>query len=133
MGSSPTPGAFFLPIFYGCSMGHMRLVVRCEIATLQAFFPRAWLAQSVEHGTLNPRVVGSSPTSGAFFYTFPSLFHCSIFLSSNPCRMPKLSLCMKHPAINHLWKQRRLAGTPSRYTMWEVNSSVCLVFHRNSE
>ena len=28
----------------------------------------ARLAQSVEHGTLNPRVVGSSPTSGAFFY-----------------------------------------------------------------
>ena len=30
----------------------------------------AWLAQSVEHGTLNPRVVGSSPTSGAFFVLF---------------------------------------------------------------
>ncbi|KRY89562.1 hypothetical protein T4D_14390 [Trichinella pseudospiralis] len=27
-------------------------------------FNLAWLAQSVEHGTLNPRVVGSSPTSG---------------------------------------------------------------------
>ncbi|KRX49162.1 hypothetical protein T05_13433 [Trichinella murrelli] len=26
----------------------------------------ARLAQSVEHGTLNPRVVGSSPTSGYF-------------------------------------------------------------------
>lgn len=25
----------------------------------------AWLAQLVEHGTLNPRVVGSSPTLGA--------------------------------------------------------------------
>ena len=30
----------------------------------------ARLAQSVEHGTLNPRVVGSSPTSGAFFFSF---------------------------------------------------------------
>ncbi|KRZ80988.1 hypothetical protein T10_1471 [Trichinella papuae] len=29
-------------------------------------FNLAWLAQSVEHGTLNPRVVGSSPTSGVF-------------------------------------------------------------------
>ena len=28
--------------------------------------PAAWLAQSVEHGTLNPRVVGSSPTSGVY-------------------------------------------------------------------
>ena len=27
----------------------------------------ARLAQSVEHGTLNPRVVGSSPTLGALF------------------------------------------------------------------
>ena len=30
----------------------------------------ARLAQSVEHGTLNPRVVGSSPTSGDFFLNF---------------------------------------------------------------
>ena len=30
----------------------------------------ARLAQSVEHGTLNPRVVGSSPTSGAHFYFY---------------------------------------------------------------
>ena len=37
VGLSPTPGAFFFPIFYGCSMGRMRLVVQCEIATLQAF------------------------------------------------------------------------------------------------
>ena len=28
----------------------------------------AWLAQSVEHETLNLRVVGSSPTSGAYNY-----------------------------------------------------------------
>lgn len=28
--------------------------------------PSARLAQSVEHGTLNPRVVGSSPTLGGF-------------------------------------------------------------------
>ena len=28
----------------------------------------ARLAQSVEHGTLNPRVVGSSPTLGAFVF-----------------------------------------------------------------
>ena len=30
----------------------------------------ARLAQSVEHGTLNPGVVGSSPTLGALFYGF---------------------------------------------------------------
>ena len=28
----------------------------------------AWLAQSVEHETLNLRVVGSSPTLGAHFF-----------------------------------------------------------------
>ena len=36
------------------------------------FFPdasqEARLAQSVEHGTLNPRVVGSSPTLGGIFF-----------------------------------------------------------------
>ena len=40
-------------------------------------FNQARLAQSVEHGTLNPRVVGSSPTSGDrlffFFFFFLSL------------------------------------------------------------
>ena len=35
----------------------------------------ARLAQSVEHETLNLRVVGSSPTSGAaFFFSFPYSF-----------------------------------------------------------
>ena len=45
----------------------MVMVVRCNIATLQAKFTKVGLAQSVEHGTLIPRVVRSSPTSGAFF------------------------------------------------------------------
>ena len=34
----------------------------------------ARLAQSVEHRTLNPRVVGSSPTSGAFFLVLYTAF-----------------------------------------------------------
>ena len=34
----------------------------------------ARLAQSVEHGTLNPRVVGSSPTSGDLFIFFNTSF-----------------------------------------------------------
>ena len=37
---------------------------------------QARLAQSVEHGTLNPRVVGSSPTSGELIFFF-FLFFCS--------------------------------------------------------
>ena len=52
----------------------------------------ARLAQSVEHETLNLRVVGSSPTSGASFFFFffffpfsffflPSLFSMASFLS----------------------------------------------------
>ncbi len=35
-------------------------------------FQMARLAQSVEHGTLNPRVVGSSPTLGADFFLLPT-------------------------------------------------------------
>ena len=31
---------------------------------------QAWLAQSVEHETLNLRVVGSSPTLGESFFSF---------------------------------------------------------------
>ena len=56
---------------------------------------QARLAQSVEHGTLNPRVVGSSPTLGVFFDIPPKLIHinnvtyCSlctkIYCSSSPC------------------------------------------------
>ena len=34
----------------------------------------AWLAQSVEHETLNLRVVGSSPTSGDSILFFSLLF-----------------------------------------------------------
>ena len=36
---------------------------------LSLFSMSARLAQSVEHGTLNPGVVGSSPTLGALFAT----------------------------------------------------------------
>ncbi len=42
----------------------------------------ARLAQSVEHGTLNPRVVGSSPTLGEFFLAAlnkKSFFHKMFF------------------------------------------------------
>ncbi|KRY22427.1 hypothetical protein T12_8068 [Trichinella patagoniensis] len=40
----------------------------------------ARLAQSVEHGTLNPRVVGSSPTSGAFPLMFQFVVLYRIFI-----------------------------------------------------
>ncbi|KRY61413.1 hypothetical protein T03_6639 [Trichinella britovi] len=41
----------------------------------------ARLAQSVEHGTLNPRVVGSSPTSGVFplMFQFAVLYRMFIY------------------------------------------------------
>ena len=38
----------------------------------------AWLAQSVEHETLNLRVVGSSPTLGAHFFVFASNLNLKI-------------------------------------------------------
>ena len=41
----------------------------------------ARLAQSVEHGTLNPRVVCSSPTLGAFFFDFNGYFIKTLSLS----------------------------------------------------
>ena len=44
---------------------------------------RAWLAQSVEHETLNLRVVGSSPTLGDHFLDVP-------FLGSSP----EVKLCL---------------------------------------
>ena len=41
----------------------------------------ARLAQSVEHGTLNPRVVGSSPTLGALFLFFLNILLNAILFS----------------------------------------------------
>ena len=49
------------------------------------FYPAilsARLAQSVEHGTLNPGVVGSSPTLGALFAAF--MFMLTEFLRQLP-------------------------------------------------
>ena len=39
-----------------------------QVGAIQFVFITARLAQSVEHETLNLRVVGSSPTLGASFY-----------------------------------------------------------------
>ena len=44
--------------------------VDIKMATLRLQFHIARLAQSVEHETLNLRVVGSSPTLGEQFYFF---------------------------------------------------------------
>ena len=58
--------------FVTVSNNSYRLHVYCYVccAGLYMFVP-ARLAQSVEHETLNLRVVGSSPTSGAsFFFVF---------------------------------------------------------------
>ena len=46
------------------------LPLQCHIIMnlVMYFIMQARLAQSVEHGTLNPGVVGSSPTLGATFY-----------------------------------------------------------------
>ena len=53
--------------FIGCHKVSNTALVWCSIQP-------ARLAQSVEHGTLNPRVVGSSPTLGDFFFAVFSLF-----------------------------------------------------------
>ena len=45
---------------------------------------RARLAQSVEHGTLNPRVVGSSPTLGERIFVSFSIFEVSNKLNNRP-------------------------------------------------
>ena len=64
---------------------------------LKVYANKARLAQSVEHGTLNPRVVGSSPTLGAitFFsglcrFCVPSTHthrRTSLFVSSRSARV----------------------------------------------
>ncbi|KRZ98171.1 hypothetical protein T08_13459 [Trichinella sp. T8] len=41
-------------------------IMRTSPLSIGEYINEARLAQSVEHGTLNPRVVGSSPTSGYF-------------------------------------------------------------------
>ena len=48
----------------------------------------ARLAQSVEHRTLNPRVVGSSPTSGAFLIFFFIVVFSSILHSIRIAAFP---------------------------------------------
>ena len=69
VGSSPTSGApFFLFLHLSFFMDTLiRIWCSVKIASSQAEFVQARLAQLVEHGTFNPRVVGSSPTSGAYF------------------------------------------------------------------
>ena len=49
----------------------------------------ARLAQSVEHGTFNPRVVGSSPTSGVQ----------PLFLDARALRMPLLGWSLTHHGL----------------------------------
>ena len=46
---------------------------------------QAWLAQSVEHETLNLRVVGSSPTLGEIYFLHFSLKLSSILEGSISC------------------------------------------------
>ena len=52
----------------------------------------ARLAQSVEHGTLNPRVVGSSPTLGGISFTTarppPTAHHGAPACSAHQCPFP---------------------------------------------
>ena len=65
----------------GKSQGvYVPFVTHFKKVYLSPLTTNARLAQSVEHGTLNPRVVGSSPTSGdlfSFFFFF-SIFNCCI-------------------------------------------------------
>ena len=57
----------------------------------------AWLAQSVEHETLNLRVVGSSPTSGAY--------HCRLMDQQTMSHLPFISesLLMYTKMCSQLW------------------------------
>ena len=54
----------------------MWLSTNLDVIITELFHPihMARLAQSVEHETLNLRVVGSSPTLGVMFYLFRSVF-----------------------------------------------------------
>ena len=74
-GSSPPRDASFGPFNVHCYYylsPHTRLGIHPTKAPRG--LGRSRLAQSVEHQTLNLRVVGSSPTLGDFFLSLPCLF-----------------------------------------------------------
>ena len=68
-------------------------------------YSTARLAQSVEHGTLNPRVVGSSPTLGEFFLQWPKdnpLKQSNWFkmLNSKAYSSARLAQSVEHGTLN---------------------------------
>ena len=69
VGSSPTLGGL-LPFFSICCFSNPTVRHTTTMTTVSAISTGAWLAQSVEHETLNLRVVGSSPTLGDLLIFF---------------------------------------------------------------
>ena len=68
----------FARISFGANDRTQNILVVYHLTDLEH---QARVAQSVEHGTLNPRVVGSSPTSGAYF-SFNGEFYVHSFFYS---------------------------------------------------
>ena len=71
------------------------------------------LAQSVEHGTLNPRVVGSSPTSGA---------KCWQLLC--PVQFRKVVCKLLHDDMGHLGQDRTVASCQERFFWPGMTSDI---------
>ena len=90
---------------------HVDLQLSWHDLLKRLLFQTSWLAQAVEHMTLNLKVVSSSPTSGAEFtlqkkkdYSFPHLI--------------VMVLVLDHIPLLHMnkWRLRKL-NIMSRYIM----------------
>ena len=83
------------PLSWSCFVTETCKIYTHSIKTINhmRFDNQARLAQSVEHGTLNPRVVGSSPTSGDNFFFFFLFFTFAYFSTTAHC--VQISLAMQ--------------------------------------
>ena len=107
MGSSPTLGEYktrFCHLF-------ISFVTKPSLVKVKSGSQVAWLAQSVEHGTLNiiesenPRVVGSSPTLGEYQILFchriiSSLRKLSLVKVKSGSQVARLAQSVEHGTLN---------------------------------
>ena len=75
----PVSGSIPLVLTFLCDFFFVTLIFLFFI-----FYLRALIAQSVEHGANNARVVGSSPTGSIFFCFYCLYFYYFMFLLYTP-------------------------------------------------
>ena len=125
-GSSPPRDASFGPFNVHCYYylsPHTRLGIHPTKAPRG--LGRSRLAQSVEHQTLNLRVVGSSPTLGDFF-SFSSLFVRPTPLCRPHCHGNRHPTCSAFKPVNYRLFSRVAAGV-----LWCSGYHVCFTRRRS--